>query len=205
MSADGADRTEGTHGSVQQVRTFTDLKPMVDNPRFARQREHHLTQLDLTSIDGPIVELVRGFSRLPYCFTLQSCYGHFIHSRQQQRHNVDPLPSSGAITTVEYRIAYVALCIDNSVQGRELLDDLERIAAFAPRYIQLGCAEWFWSRQVNSYALQVEPRRHMTEDSICIGYQEALRVEAVRNWFFAQLSTLIAQWLDRTPAPGIGT
>jgi hypothetical protein len=173
------------------MRTFSDLKPFVDNPHYRRQRERHLAGLDLGRIDGPIVDLVRSFAQLPCCFTLQSCYGHFLHHDQQERYNTEPLPVSDSITTVQYRIAYIALCIEDSVPGRELLCDLGRIPALDPQYIQLGCAEWFWERQVNSYALQVEPRRFMYEDSACVGYAEALHIEETRSRFFAELRRLV--------------
>jgi hypothetical protein len=92
---------------------------------------------------------------------------------------------------VEYRIAYIALCIEESSSGKALFDDFRGIPETEPDYIQFGCAEWFWKRQVNSYALQVEPRRYMTKDKVRVGYKEALDIERVRNRFFDQLNKLL--------------
>ena len=72
-------------------------------------------------IDEPIVEIVKGFNRLPYCFTLQSCYGHFVHSEHDNPHNLDPLPGTDTISDIEYRIAYIAFCIENNNEGEKSL------------------------------------------------------------------------------------
>ena len=173
------------------METFTELKDFVDNPRYHEQRQRMVQDLDIDLIDAPIVDIVNGFTKLPYCFTLQSCYGHFLYNGQTNPQNVEPLPASGNITSVEYRIAYVALCIEDSKPGRRLFDDLREVPAIDPDHIQFGCAEWFWKRQVNSYALQVEPERHMTQDTAQVGYQEALHIEKVRNRFFARLGELL--------------
>jgi hypothetical protein len=175
------------------LETFTKLKPFVDNPHYRKQRQRSLTMLDITTIDAPIIAIITGFTKLSYCFTLQSCYGHFVHSAQPESGNIEPLPLSDSITTVEYRIAYIALCVENSSLGRHLFQDLEQIPAIDPEYIQFGCAEWFWEQQVNSYALQVEPKRHMTKDKVRVGYQEALHIEKIRNQCFAQLEKLLQE------------
>jgi len=122
---------------------------------------------------------------------LQSCYGHFLHNSQKNPYNIEPLPLSNDISNVEYKIAYIALCIENSKQGRTLFYDLKEIPSIDPEYIQFGCAEWFWKRQVNSYALQVEPKRHMTKDRLSVDYWEALHIEKVRNNFFTQLKKFV--------------
>jgi hypothetical protein len=147
----------------------------------------------MSTIDAPIIELIDGFSHLPYCFTLQSCYGHFLHAHQRDPQNLEPLPLSESLTHVEYRIAYVALCLQDSELGRNLFGDLKEIPGIDPEYIQLGCAEWFWERQVNSYALQVEPKRHMIRDKISVPYQEALHIEKIRDKFFRGLEKIIQQ------------
>jgi hypothetical protein len=173
------------------LETFTELKELVDNPNYHEQRQRSLADLDMNTIDRPIVEIVKDFMKLPYCFTLQSCYGHFLHKKQKDLYNIEPLPITDDITTVKYRIAYIAICIENSDLGRRLLLDLAEIPAIDGDYIQFGCAEWFWEKQVNSYALQVEPRRHMLKDKITVGYQEALHIERVRNQFFDKLKGLL--------------
>jgi hypothetical protein len=173
------------------VETFLPPKDFVDNPRYQEQRKKSQQSLALSTIDPPIVDIVVGFSKLDHCFTLQSCYGHFLYSGQSYRHNIEPLPDVEVIRTLEYRIAYLALCIDETKLGRELFDDLRAVSLVNPEYIQFGSAEWFWERQVNSYAIQVEPKRHMTKDSIFVGYQEALHIERVRNQFFTELRKLL--------------
>ena len=60
-----------------------------------------------------------------------------------------------------------------------------------PDNIQFCCAEWFWERQVNSYALQVEPDRFKCEDKAILDYIEALKIERIRNESFTQLYKLI--------------
>ncbi len=173
------------------METFTDLKDFVDNPYFHDQRKKWLSKLDIGSIDTPIVELISGFVKLDYCFTFQSCYGHFLHNSQNDPYNIEPLPISNGISNVEYKIAYIALCIENSKQGRTLFFELKEIPSIDPEYIQFGCAEWFWERQVNSYALQVEPKKHMTKDRLSVDYWEALHIEKVRNNFFTQLKKFV--------------
>ncbi len=173
------------------METFTNVKDPVANPAFAAQRRQALTRLDLTTIDAPIVSMVRRFNRLPYCFTLQSCCGHFLCAGQGDPRNVQRLPEARSTAPVEYRIAYLALCIDNNDEGVSLLADLRDVAAIDPEYVQFGCADWFWERQVNSYALQVEPTRYRTKDAVCLAYEEALQVQAVRDTVFSALERLL--------------
>ena len=179
------------------METFTESKDFVNNPRYHEQRQKYLSRLDIDTIDAPIIEIISGFAKLPYCFTLQSCYGHFLHDSQKDPQNIEPLPISDSIASVEYRIAYIALCIQNSDLGRILFHDLSRIPVIDPEYIQFGCAEWFWKRQVNSYALQIEPSRYMTKDSASVSYQEALHIEEIRNEFFSRLKEIIQKRLKK--------
>jgi hypothetical protein len=92
---------------------------------------------------------------------------------------------------VEYRIAYIAFCIENSLLGRELFEALKEITAIDPENVQFCCAEWFWKRQVNSYALQVEPDRLKGKDTAILDYKEALHIEKIRNEFFIRLYELL--------------
>ena len=173
------------------METFTTLKDFVDNPNYYEQRQNALSSLNIDAIDQPIVELINSFAELTYCFTLQSCYGHFVYDIQTDSKNTEPLPVPGVVACVEYRIAYIALCIQNSALGRELFKDLSTLPSIAPEYIQFGCAEWFWQRQVNSFAVQVEPDRYKTKDRIVVDYQEALHIEGIRNEFFGELGRLL--------------
>lgn len=177
------------------METFTAARAFVMNPHYDEERGASLRKLDFSGIDPPIVEIVKGFSGLSYCFTLQSCYGHFLYAGQIDTHNTEPLPLDESIENVEYRIAYLALCIEDSPAGRDLFDELGEITSVDPEYIQFGSADWFWERRLNSYALQVEPKKHMTQDRCHIDYQEALQVEKARNRFFDELTTLLQKRL----------
>jgi hypothetical protein len=179
------------------LETFTQLKEFIDDPHYLKKRREHLGKLDVDTIDAPIADLISGFAQLPYCFTLQSCYGHFLHGDQKNPANLEPLPVSISITTVEYRIAYIAVCIQNSDLGRALFDDLGDIPTIDPAYIQWGCAEWFWKTHPNSYVLQVEPKRHMYWDKASVDYQEALYIEKIRNEFFSALRKLLQERLSK--------
>jgi len=128
------------------METFTELKDFANNPHYHKQRQEALNKIDIDTIDTPIIPIIEGFSKLPYCFTLQSCYGHFLHQHQKNPKNIEPLPISESITRVEYRITYIALCLQNSESGRRLFHDLSKIPEIDPEYIQFGCAEWFWKR-----------------------------------------------------------
>ena len=147
--------------------------------------------MDIDTIDAPIVDIVKSFQDLPCCFTLQSCHGHFIHAAQQDRNSTERLPISDGVAPVTYRIAYIALGLENSLEGKELLEDLRDIPTADPECIQFGSAEWFWARQVNSYVLQVEPQRFKDKDQATIDYQEALHIQEVRDNFFSELKGLL--------------
>jgi len=173
------------------METFTKFKLLVDYSFFPVQREKALTKLNMNTIDTPIIGLINQFAKMPFCFTLQSCYGHFVYKNQNNPKNIEPLPDSNDISTVVYRIAYIALCIQNSARGKILLEKLSHIPSVDPDYVQFGSAEWFWKKQVNSYALQVEPKRYQTKDKVSIDYKEALHIEKIRNVVFLELKKII--------------
>jgi hypothetical protein len=183
-------------GAVQ-LETFIEPKDLVENPLFQEQRRKILDGLSDDMIDAPIIGLVKGFNGLPFCFTLQSCYGHFIHKNQRDPHNLETLPATATVDGVEYRIAYLCLCIENSPLGRGLLEALRKTAAIDPDNIQFCCAEWFWKRQVNSYALQVMPDRFKHDDCALLDHREALHVEKLRNELFIRLHGLLQEQLRR--------
>lgn len=173
------------------METYTGLKELVENPHYQEQKQKILNGITYETIDLPIVDLVKGFNKLPFCFTLQSCYGHFLYKGQRDIYNLQPLPEMNATARVEYRIAYLALCIEHSPGGKELFESLNAVTDIDPENVQFFCAEWFWERQVNSYALQVEPDRFKHEDEAALEYQEALYIEEVRREFFARLFELL--------------
>ena len=179
------------------METFTEPKELVENPHYQEQRQKSLAGLSDDMIDVPIIELIIAFNELPYCFTMQSCYGHFLYNGQRNPHNLESLPVTNTIARVEYRIAYIAFCIENSNSGRRLLEALKEITVIDTENIQFCCAEWFWKRQVNSYALQVEPERFKYQDRAKLDYKEALHIEKIRNTFFVQLKELLQKQQSR--------
>jgi len=179
------------------LETFTEPRELVENPHYQDQRQKTLAGLSADMIDAPILYLINGFNKLSYCFTLQSCCGHFIYNAQKDSHNLEPLPVTDTIAKVEYRIAYICLCIENSYLGRGLLEALIEITAIDPENVQFCCAEWFWKRQVNSYALQVEPDRFKRKDRAILDYKEALYIEKIRNEFFVRLEDLLQKQLAK--------
>jgi len=179
------------------LETFTELKDLAENPHYHAQKREILYDFNDGTIDRPIVDLINGFNKLLYCFTLQSCYGHFVYNDQKDTHNLDPLPTKETIAKVEYRIAYIAFCIENNASGRRLFEALKKITAIDPENIQFCCAEWFWKRQINSYALQVEPDRFKRKDTAIIDFKEALHIEKIRNTFFTRLYELLENEKER--------
>jgi hypothetical protein len=185
------------------METFSRARGFVRHPDFEKERVKSLVSLDAElrngMIDPPLVPLLEGFSKIPYCFTIQSCYGHFIHEQQLDEHNLLPLAGyAGDIQRVKYRIAYLALCIRETGPGRELYCDLERITRIDPGYIQFGSPDWFWERHVNSFALQVEPGRFITKDSVELSFDEALHVEKIRDIFFDELFRIMTRHVPGT-------
>lgn len=173
------------------METFTAAKELAENLRYKRQRMKTLAGLTDAMIDTPIIDIIKDFNQIPCCFTMQSCYGHFLFDGQEDPYNLEPLPDTNTIQKVEYRIAYLAFCIENSEAGRNLLRSLMKITAIDPDNIQFGSAEWFWGRQVNSYVLQVEPDRYKHLDKAFLEYREALHTEKVRKAFFFHLKALL--------------
>ena len=173
------------------METFTDPKELVLNPHFPKQKKTCLALLSDDMIDPPIIDIINGFNRLSFCFTLQCCYGHFLYPGETNPNNFNRLPALRTPARVEYRIAYIAFCIENRVSGKNLLNRLKELTLISPQNIQFGSAEWFWKRQVNSYAVQVEPLRFKKRDTVLLDYREALVIEKIRDAFFAQLKALL--------------
>ena len=172
------------------METFTEIKEFLPNPEFVKQRRKALKSIDYKHIDNPIVDIIKRLNELPYFFTLQCCYEHFLYAGQTNEYNLDPIPKSKYINEIEYRIAYMAFCIQENSEGKELLTYLKDISKIDPQNIQFGCADWFWERQINSFALQVEPDRFKIFDKAILEYEEALYIENLRKQFFKKLSEL---------------
>ncbi len=175
------------------METYTAPKELVVNPHYQVQRKKNIGDLTDSMIDKPLIEIVNALNKLTYCFTIQCCFGHFLYKDQMHSHNIEPLPVTNGIEKVEYRIAYIAFCIENNDAGKLLLERLKGVTIIDPKNIQFCCAEWFWNRQVNSYALQVEPDRFKNKDSVMLDYKEALCVEKIRNDFFPHIHELLKQ------------
>lgn len=177
---------------IFHMETFTDARPFVLDQTYERERKKTLSQLKEElkkgTIDLPIIELVTELAKIPHVFTLQSCYGHFVHDKEPNLHNIEPLIKySGKIERVNYRIAYMALCIQDSNAGRQLFQDLQGLTKIDSKYIQFGSANWFWERHVNSYVIQAEPERSKNTDNVWIDFEEALHIEQLKRQFFAAL------------------
>ena len=173
------------------METFIRPQEMVENPDYPSQKVRMLASLSPNMIEEPLVSLVERINSLSQCFTLQCCYGHFLYQGQDNPSNIELLPALHQESRVEYRIAYIALCIENSHAGRELLALLKSIPAIDPGNIQFCCAHWFWQRQVNSYVLQVEPDRYKDKDKVMLDYDEALVIERAKTKFFKELALLL--------------
>lgn len=175
------------------METFTEFRPMIVDPCYQDRRRQCLNELNIDELDAPIAGLIDDLCDFPFCFTIQSCFGHFLYPGQEKPNNIGPLPRTVLLHDVEYRIAYIAFCIENSSSGRKFLHWLKQVSEIDPSYIQFGCAEWFWERDRNSYVLQVEPESHMLSDKCTIDYQEALHIEKVRNTFYDRLKMLVSK------------
>lgn len=178
------------------METYNELRKLVDNPGFHEQKQSALREIVPGEIDRPIRDLVNACNRLPCCFTLQCCYGHFLFSGRADPHNLLSLPAEDCgPPEVEYRIAYLVLGLENSGPGKELIRELQEITRLDPQNIQFFCADWFWDRQLNSYALQVEPERFKDRDRAVLPIREARQIEKLRTVFFLRLESMLKKQL----------
>lgn len=173
------------------METFTDPKPFVDNPHYRTDRQCVLKNLDPSLIDDPLVDLIENLNNFPYLFTLQCCYGHFLTMDGKEILNLE---RADAINQVEYKLAYIAFCIEKSPQGKDIAQQLENIPLGVDQdTVQFCSAQWFWDQWVNSYALQVMPRRFQDQDSAYISYHEAREIGRVRDAFYIFLKEFITK------------
>lgn len=176
------------------METFIPRMNLVTNPAYARQRQTMLRELEKADIDAPISALIARFNTLPCCFTLQSCHGHFMSKTGAEIQSPAQMSGTGQIDKIEYRIAYIAFCIENSAGGKILLAALEQVPELEPECVQFGSSGWFWNQYLNSYVLQVEPVRFASQDTVLLSYQETCIVEEVRNMFFNRLRDILHQF-----------
>lgn len=147
------------------------------------------------TLDAPIVPLLEGFAALPCCYTIQSCWGHFVHELQPETKNLDSLKAYvGRVGQVLYRIAYLALCIERSSRGFALHEGLRGIASKDPEFVHFGSTEFFWRMVPNTYVIQVAPDWGKGEDSLWIPMEEALVLEQRRNRFFRDLEMFVSSF-----------
>ena len=175
------------------METFVEARDFVSDSHFESDRTRALDKLNLSEIDLPIVDIIKTFTDIPWCFTLQSCWGHFVHEGQPDPRGCEPLANYDDDTQIRFQLAYVAVRIKNSPQGRALHDDLRGIVNLDPSNIQFGSAEWFWKRQVNLYVVQVEPDRFKNKDRAMIGVEEALYLETLKARMFTELRKIVAR------------
>jgi hypothetical protein len=179
------------------METFAAERDFLADSGFEDRRRRALAGLDLNKIDAPIVDIIESLFLLPYCYTLQSCYGHFVHPGQPDRYGVEALDNYTADTIVEYRLAYVALCIRNNEDGLALRAELRGLVSIDPQNVQFGSPDWFRHKHINSFALQVEPERFQYRDTARVGIDEALVLERTRNNVFERLSTVVHERRNR--------
>lgn len=174
------------------METYTPAREFVEDTNFDERKNEAIALLDIDDIDKPIINVISRFIRIPYCFTLQSCWGHFVHDGQIDPNSAEPLAHYDDSSSIQYRIAYIAFCIDPTDKGKHLFADLRNLAHIDPQYIQFGSADWFWKRCVNSYVLQVEPERFKLQDTAKVGAGEALHLQDIRNRFFEALGNILS-------------
>jgi hypothetical protein len=174
------------------VETYTGPRPLVDDPSYDDRREKALRGLGAAIssglIDEPILDVVKLFSRLPHCYTIQSCCGHFVSESRADERDLERVADLGdTVVDLHYRIAYMAFCVQNSPRGRLLLERLRTVADIDHDYVQFGSSDWFWKTCPNTYVLQVSPRRFAQRDSFDVSKEEALHIERTKDRFFDRL------------------
>lgn len=178
------------------METFTPPRPFVPHPDYWRDRERSLQELRQeivkNRIDPPLLQLVRECMTIPHCFTMQCCFGHFVHRMEPDTENLAPISRyTQEVGIIRYRIAYVALCLQDSSAGHAMYFELEKIAALDPSFIQFGSADWFWDQVPNTYCIQLEPERMKGEDSGEVTWEEALKIEEIREPFFTVIMEIM--------------
>ncbi len=175
------------------METFCAAKPMISDSEFEERRQAAITRIDLRQIDTPLRPLIERIATLPYCFSLQCCWGHFVHDTQPDRHWIGPLEDVREDAAITYRLAYLAVCLKRDEPGMKLFHDLKGLTRIDPKYLQFGSADWFWKTQVNSYAVQVMPDRFKDSDTSEVEMEEALHLEKVKLQMFQRLGLLVCE------------
>lgn len=173
------------------MQTFISERPLAQVPDFQARKKAALKRLTGAEIDAPIRDAVRLLNSLPWCFTLQCCAGHFVPPGEGNQHTLERVDKDSLAASYTYRIAYLALCLDDTPKGRDFLARLRRIpGAVDPKYVQFGCAQWFLDQHADSYVLQVQPAANALVDHMDVDADEALRIQSARDIFWRLLEDL---------------
>lgn len=176
------------------METYIPAKELLSNNRFKEHKKRWTKDLDLNGIDEPIHDIVLDFNNLPYAFTMQCCFGHFLYGNLTDQHNLEPIQEKEVSGKIQYRIAYIAFCVDAGEAGNSFLSKISGIAENEPD-IQFGSADWFWDQQVNTYVQQVQPFRFKECDRMDLDLNEALKMESLKKHYFDELRKLFKQVL----------
>lgn len=167
------------------MQTFCSEKPLEYNPGFNAKKVRSLKEMSDVDIETPVVEVVNSLNKLPFCFTLQSCFGHFLIEGENISDSFYFPYSYTDAKEFLYRISYVAICVDSVPESRRLLTLLRDILnKINTEYLQFGCAEWYWEQYVNSYVIQVQPWNRSNVDSLYVTTEEAQKIRTVRDHFW---------------------
>ena len=143
-------------------------------------------------IEEPIIEVIDSLNKLPFCFTIQSCFGHFLFENKPASTTYYLPEKTTRTRNCKYRISYVAIRVDGSQEARGLLSLLRDIpSTINKEYIQFGCAEWFWEQHINSFVIQVQPRDRSNVDSLLVTTEEAQLIQAVRDRFWEVMESTL--------------
>lgn len=178
------------------METFTSPRLFVPHLDYWTDRERLLEglrqEIAKNAIDAPLLPLVRECMTIPHCFTMQCCFGHFVHRLEPDTENLVPISRyTQEVGSIRYRIAYLALCLQDSPGGHAMYAELEKIAGLDPAFIQFGSADWFWDQVPNTYCIQLEPERMKEEDSGEVTWEEALKIERLKDPFFAGIMEIM--------------
>ena len=183
------------------METFTSPKEFEEYLFFNQRKKEALkdfySELKKGLIDRPIIDILKDFNKIPYCFTMQGCYGHFVHKKQKDSHNLESISRHKQKSNIKYRIAYLAIGLDNNKSGKKMYNDLEKVKDINPDYIQFGSADWFNMKCPNNFILQVEPERDKYKDTSIVEKDEALKLEKAKTNMFDELRKIAKKHLGK--------
>ncbi|MGD8561977.1 MAG: hypothetical protein PVG03_05565 [Desulfarculaceae bacterium] len=183
------------------METYGPARQMVPDPDFEKKKNKTLAGLDPQILDPPMRDLVAGYNKLPYCYTLQCCHGHIVIPDKGPYSDWQRLPVEDPPLKALYQLAYLALVIRNNPPGQGLLRALASLAGTNPGFMQFGSPDWFWNAQgqANSFALQVSPQRSKDLDRFEMIEAEARQWMAAREQFMQGLRRILE--LAKAPRP----